>query len=282
MEYSNPKIPEEINYSSDNPLKEFFLLVAGIFLLLAFFVAVAHLFAQTFAQYIPFSYEEKLLPLSYLAGGEDVREHTVEQKNTQQYLQKLALQLASNMDLPDEMQLHIQYSESEEINAAATLNGLIIINQGLIDFVKSENELAFVLAHEIAHIKARHPIKSLSSGIIVGIAISVISGSIDNEGAATALLAGTTLTSLSFSRTQEEEADALALEGLHAHYGHTKGSYDFFARMDKAKHLPGFLQFVSTHPGMQDRILDIQSLAKKFYDNNSVNAVLTPLPALME
>lgn len=284
MEYSNPKIPEEINYSKENHLKEFFYLAIGIFLVIAIFVGSVHLFAQNFAHHIPFKYEEKMMPdsLESILGkaikSKD-QDNELHQKK-QQYLATLANQLANNMNLPDDMHINIHYINTDTVNAGATLNGQILIYQGLLDFVESENELAMVIAHEIAHIKARHPIKALSSGIIVSLAMSIVSGSIDNGGAVSALTSGSVLTSLSFSRKQENQADEMALAALHAYYGHTQGSSDFFARLAKEEKLGRYLHFISTHPKSVDRINNLNDMAATYKQNHNINKV--PLKAFLK
>jgi beta-barrel assembly-enhancing protease len=256
VEYSNPRIPEEINYSKDNPLKEFALLAAAVVSLLAVVAFAVNVLARNYAHHIPFAYEAKIMPAGLLdkeSGHQDIV----------LYLNSLAGELAANMDLPPEMRIQVNYSDSSEINAAATLNGQIIINKGLLDYIKSENELAFIIGHEIAHIKARHPIKSLSSGLILGIAAGIIAGHVHSSSAANVMTTGSTLTSLSFSRSQEEEADELALKALYTHYGHIGGSRDFFARLLESKKIADYLQFAGTHPGLEDRIERIQRLTEE-------------------
>lgn len=282
MEYSNPKIPEEINYSKENPLKEFFLLVFGIFAVLAIFVASIHLSAQYFAHYIPFKYEAKILPEGFNLGFDNNIENTDLHQKKALYLSRLTERLAAHMDLPAEMQLQVNYLNNETINAAASLNGNIYIFQGLLDQVESENELAMIIAHEIAHIKARHPIKALSSGVIIGLTTSIISGSIDNGGTSSILNSGSTLTSLSFSRSQENDADQLALHALYKEYKHTGGSYDFFARMIKKEHnLLHKLEFLSTHPASEKRVATIKNLSLQINPLAKEQSTLIPLPTFL-
>ena len=273
MEYSNPKIPEEINYSKENPLKEFFLLVAGIFLVIIVFVTSVHILAQHFAHHIPFKYETLITPESWItqqfSAGNDSKK--------QEYLSLLTERLTQKMDIPNDIQLTIFYSDSEEINAFATLNGTIIITDGLLNFVESENELAFVIAHEIAHIKKRHPIKSLGSSVLVGITMAIIGGSVNSDGATTALMTGTTLTSLNFSRRQESQADMIATRAIFQVYGSTLGSSDFFNRLNTTKNMPKIAEFLSTHPNHEHRIENIRVFSKSLGENKT-DAVLTPLP----
>ncbi|MFT5420813.1 MAG: putative Zn-dependent protease [Candidatus Endobugula sp.] len=272
MKYANPKIPEEINYSKENPLKEFLLLVAGILAVVAVFVIVTQQLTQQFAQHIPFEYEAKIVPTQFIENN-FLLSNNSEKKD---YLTSLANKLAQHMDLPKAINLQVYYLDSAEINAFASLNGIIIITEGLLKFVQSENELAFVIAHEIGHIKERHPIKSLSSGLVIGATIAIIGGSINNDSAANALITGSSLTALNFSRAQESQADTLALYAIHKHYGHTLGSIDFFTRLKEQSQLPTVLSFTSTHPDHNTRITDAQALAQTL--TNNISASLTALP----
>lgn len=276
MKYSNPKIPEGINYSKAHPLKEFFVLVVSVFLVLLSIVFFIYFLAQSFAQHIPFRYESKLLSEST-----QQRFFTPDlASKKQQYVSDLGHALAKNMALPEDVILHIYYAQDEQVNAFASLNGLIIINQGLIDFVGSENELAFVIAHEIAHIGQRHPIKSLSSGIIVSVALSALVGS-DMSGAAATIGNTAMLGALSYSRKNELIADAIALEALERYYGHIGASMDFFTRLNSAQKTPELLDFLSTHPGHEKRMGQIQRLSTELGFDSPVEASLTPIPAFM-
>lgn len=272
MEYSNPKIPEEINYSKENPLKEFLILAVGILVVVGACAISIHLLAQRFAQYIPFKYEAAMAPEQLLKKSFDLSNDSPQYL----YIDKLAHKLAQHMDLPQDITLQVYYSSQSDINAFASLNGIIIITQGLLDAVQSENELAFVIAHEIAHIQARHPITSLSSSLIIGISVAIIGGSINNDSAAKALITGSSLSTLNFSRAQESQADALALNALHAYYGHTLGSTHFFKRLKEQDHTPELLTFMSTHPGHEARIEHMQQRENTL--PHPLNATLTPLP----
>jgi len=282
MKYSNQKIPEGINYSKENPLKEFFLLSVSVSLFLLFFVLAVYFLAQSFAHHIPFSLEAKLVSESTQQGlfNNSDRANTSEHLKKQTYIANLAQSLGQKMALPEDIKLNVYYSESSTVNAFASLNGMIVINQGLIDFVESENELAFIIAHEIAHIKERHPIKSLSSGLIVQIALSAILGS-DLGPTATGLSNAAMLGALNFSRKNELSADALALGAVQGHYGHLGASVDFFSRLQEQQESPELLSFISTHPGNQHRIKQIFQLSEQDEFLLSEDFALTPLPEFM-
>ena len=276
MKYSNPKIPEGINYSKENPLKEFFMLVVSVFVVLISVVFLIYFLAQSFAQHIPFRYESKLVSVGMQQG---FFSHDLTNEK-QQYIADLGHAIAEKMALPDDMRVHIYYADDELVNAFASLNGLIVINQGLIDFVESENELAFIIAHEIAHVKERHPIKSLSSGLIVSLALSAIIGS-DMSGAAATIGNTAMLGALSFSRKNELSADAVALEAMQQYYGHISGSMDFFSRLNEEGNSPELLDFLSTHPGHEKRMSEIQRISTQLGLNSDAHSPLVAVPEFM-
>ena len=111
------------------------------------------------------------------------------------------------MDLPAEMQITVHYASDDTVNAMATLGGNIVVFQGLIDTVDSENALAMVLAHEIAHVRHRHPIVAMGRGFTVMLALSALSGVGDGMIQQWVGSMGM-LPMLAFSREQEEAADA--------------------------------------------------------------------------
>jgi predicted Zn-dependent protease len=153
------------------------------------------------------------------------------------------------------------------VNAFATLGGNIVIFQGLINELDSENELAMIIAHEIAHIKNRHPIQSLGRSTIISLGLSLMIGNsatnpIENSGL---------LTLLKFSRDMEHEADKDGLEALNQCYGHINGATGVFEKLEKMQQeesltVPAFL---STHPLNDERISNINSLALEKNWNSS-------------
>ncbi len=275
MNYSNPKIPEEINYSKANPLKELFTLLSGFIIIIGTIIFLVYFFAQSFAHFIPFKYEQTIAPLSNIVLTQNNSE---EHNNKTTYLKELGEKLTQHIEMPEDMQINIVHSNSEEINAFASLNGLIVINQGLLDYIESENELAFIIAHEIAHITERHPIKALSSGVIISLGLSIVTGNLENSSVAQTFSSGITTTALHFSRQQESEADKQALNTLYKTYHHTKGSQDFFIRIKKDDFYSKLLYFGSTHPSPQDRINALGQLIKKIDTSSTKDNECLPLP----
>lgn len=251
-EYSqqNPQFPEHINRSEENPLKEFAILVVGLLLLVVLSVAILSLAAKTLAPYIPFAWEHKAIN-SWQENSRKAAKHD-KFKAKKVALQKLADQLSSKADLPEGMTISLHYFDDETINAFATLGGHIFVFRGLLEQMDSENALAMVLAHEIAHVKHRHPIQALSRGIIIQVLMASIFGSSQDLQ----ILMGQTglLTLLSFNRDMEREADQEALQILQQYYGHTKGAEVFFSKMLQLHEQPKWATFLNSHPHLHERL----------------------------
>ena len=157
--------------------------------------------------------------------------------------------------------------ETEEVNAFALPGGFFFVNSGLILKADSESELAGVMAHEIAHVAARHGTKQATRGEIANLAsIPLIfmggwTGYAIRQGLGLAIPMGF----LSFSRGFEREADYLGLQYLYK-TGYDPTSFvDFFEKiqsMEKKK--PGTVSKVfSTHPMTDDRIKAAQEEIQK-------------------
>jgi len=256
LNYSNPEIPEGINYSKEHPLKEFFLLVVGVLLFFLSLVLILGVLAEFLASYVPFSAELKIVALQK-------SDEQPEAQAIENYLQTLAGRLAAVQGLPEGMTVKVHYVDSDSINAFATLGGQIVVFRGLLDIVPDENTLAMVIAHEIAHIKLRHPIKGLGRAVVIGTAIAMFNGGAGNDIVTDVLGEAGLLTALKFSRDQERAADAIALQALARVYGHIGGAGEVFRLLQQQHEKTGLItpEFFNTHPLTENRIEEINVMA---------------------
>jgi len=273
LKYSNPEIPEGINYSREHPLKEFVILVLGVVLFFVSLVLVLGLVAQSLAPYVPFSAELRIVALQE-------KDQPAAAKPIETYLQALAQRLAIAEELPVDMAVQIHYVDSDVVNAFATLGGQIFVFRGLLETMPDENTLAMVIAHEIAHVKLRHPIRGLGRAVVIGTVVAMFNGVAGNDIVTDVLGEAGLLTALKFSRDQERAADATALQALASVYGHVGGAAEVFLLLHKS-HNGSSLQppeFFNSHPLTEHRIDDIHNLADQ--KGWPVNAgAMTALPA---
>ena len=256
--YQNPKPVEGINYSHEHPLKEFAQLVIGLGIFMALVILLINTFVGAVAQRIPFAYEQSMVG--------DAEFTKVVPSAEQKKLKNLAQTLAAQMDLPDGMELVVHYVEDDMVNAFATLGGHIVLFKGLVDEMESEQELAMVLAHEIAHIKYRHPIVALGKGVTLATLASFVSGASGSSAGEWLVGGSANLTLLKYSRDQEREADQAAAEALHRVYGHIGGAQQLFeslAALENESTLElGRVEIFRSHPFSDDRWQELKAMAE--------------------
>lgn len=275
----NPKIPEGINASLDNPLKEFLGLLSAVVLALGLFVVVLGFLSEVFAPYIPFRWEQRVASyiettvgsstiesMSLSGVGQNPKDVALEVAFEQagRAIEQLGVKLVSQLESPAEISFQIHLLEDKKPNAFATLGGHIFVTTGLLRQVTSENALSMVLSHEIAHVVQRHPIQALSRGAVFQLLIAVVAG---NQGAgAVQTVLGQTglLTLLNFNREMERDADTEAMSILEKHYGHLRGADEFFRQMARQTEALEWLEVVSTHPDISSRIQRLSDRAQMF------------------
>ena len=173
-----------------------------------------------------------------------------------EYVNRIGQNLVRNSDA--KVPFTIKVIDSDEVNAFALPGGFFYVNSGLILAADEEAELAGVMAHEIAHVAARHATRQMTRGNwanIGTIPLIFVGGGI---GYAARSLAGLALpmTFLSFSRGFEAEADYLGLQYMYKTGYDPQAFVSFFEKLQaKEKKKPGTLaRAFSTHPQTPDRI----------------------------
>lgn len=269
--YSNPQPPEGINVSQTNPLLTFIKLLAGMALVLGLAAWILASGAGWLASFVPFEQELKVSAL--YPQSEDEPQINPELQN---YLDSLVKRLQPAMDLPEGMTITLHYQSEDVENAFATIGGNILLYKGLLKALPNENSLAMLIAHEMAHVKFRHPIKAASQGIAINTGIKLLMGYSNVD-----LLGNAGLyTQLHFSRSMETESDAQGLTALHSVYGHVNGATDLFETLRTLTTGNGITPksaFFSTHPLDQQRIDRINQIADENGWGMDGKAV-TPLP----
>ncbi len=190
-------------------------------------------------------------------------------------LQKLVDKLESHLP-PDqqELDLKIYIENSDQINAFAVPGGYIIVLSGLLKEVKSENELAYVLAHEIGHFAHKDQLKGLGRVFILLFLSHVFLGQDNpiNKLTNDFLI----FTERRFSQSQEINADLFALELLNKTYNHIGGCTDFMKHLQNEVGKASLSDFFSTHPHPQKRI---EIMNKMIKEGNYYIGATVPLKA---
>lgn len=247
--YENPPLPEDVNVSRENPLVEFLRLVAGLALLVTVTFATLYFGGSFLARQVPFETEIALVGDSMI--GIDAPDVAPSGQPIATYLQGLTDRLAAEMDMPARMKLRVHYLDTPVPNAFAALGGHIAVTRGLYEAVSSENALALVLAHEIAHVRARDPIAGLGGSATILLAMALLSGDASNLSSAFALVVQS-----GYSRSAEAKADESAILALQGVYGHAGGGAEVFQILSgyHGNHSGELPSLLSTHPLDTERI----------------------------
>jgi len=213
----------ELPENTGSSIKKMYLWLGAFFGGLILIGLLVIIFAQSLVKLIPFKAEERLVePIERLivVDPDNVSE---EHKFVQSYLENLVSGLEKSGEVSGKVKFKIHYSDKLVENAFATLGGHMVVYRGLMENVESENGLAMIIAHEMAHIENRDPAAGMGRAFAIQIMIASLSGGY-SEGIVDLLSqAGFN----QFSSKQEREADIFALDILNRHYGHVGGSREF-------------------------------------------------------
>lgn len=173
---------------------------------------------------------------------------------------------------PRQAEWRFSVVNSREVNAFAVPGGFIYVNRGLVEMAQSEDELAGVLAHEIAHVVARHGTRAMSkqlllTAIALGASLAVSRKS-ERWGEITAAAGGAAMlmAQLKYSRNDEYQADRVGAEIMQRAGYSPQGLAAFFRRLQgeraaaRAPRGERWLALINTHPPTAERIARLQPL----------------------
>ena len=280
MKYVPKEITEEVNVTPTHPLVNFAYLLGTVVLAGVVVYALLGVAADQIAQRINHKTEEKIgatlvqtLPFSTREGQDDSR---------LEYLNELVASVELDLekggfDTNRYPPVKVGIMDTPVENAMVTAGSYLFVTEGLLAEVKSENELAFVLAHEIGHLQNKDAVTALGRSL-VWLSVNVLLG-IGQQGTSVVPNAFN-VAELNYSRTQETDADEVAIALIQSRYGHGDHSLDFFRRAQEKE--PDFGQFNrvaqwnQTHPLSRERIRKIETT----FEANGVplSGEATPLP----
>lgn len=205
-----------------------------------------------------------------LAADVDRQGKFVDDPVVNEYVNRVGQNIALHSDA--KIPFTIKVLDSDDVNAFALPGGFLYVNKGAILAADSEAELAGVMAHEIAHVAARHGVEQASKATLANYAMIPLIFMTGGLGyiAYQAAQIGVPLTFLKFSRNVETEADKLGAQYLWAAGYDPNNFLSFFEKLEKKeKHKPGTLsKLFGSHPPTPDRIVKVHSLLSRFPDRD--------------
>ncbi len=204
------------------------------------------------------------------------RAPTLDDPLLQDYLEDLIYRLVTHSELQDR-RIEVVIIDNPIINAFAVPGGVIGIHTGLLLYAQTEDELATVLAHEIAHLSQRHFSRGVEeqkknmplmlAGMLAGAILMATTGSDAGLAAISTTQAVALDARLSFSRSNEQEADRIGMQTMVNAGMDPHAAPAMFERMlqgsrySGSKHMP---EFMRTHPLSENRIADTRNRARRY------------------
>lgn len=178
-----------------------------------------------------------------------------------EYVNRVGQNLVRNSDA--KVPFTFQVIEADDLNAFALPGGYVFVNSGLIIMAEDEDEFAGAVAHEIAHIAARHMTRRETKSQLANMAtipLSVVLGGWAGVAARQGASLAIPMSFLSFSRHDESEADYLGLQYMYAAGYDPNGAITIFEKLGAlSRQKPGTVsKLFSTHPMDTDRISKAQ------------------------
>ncbi len=235
MKFVPKEITEEVNVTPVHPLVNLAYLLGTVALVgITIYVGLGLIAGQLVRRIGPET-EEKIGAslVSSLFDSPNVERVDADDRRLE-YLQDLTTSLQDNLSQTeiaavDYPPVKVSILDMPEENAMVTAGSYLIVTEGLLSNVKSENELAFVLAHELGHLHNRDPLNALGRSLVL-LTVSGLLGL--GQGPASALVPNAlNLAEQGHSRTQESGADEYAIALMMARYPHGGHSLDFFRRI---------------------------------------------------
>src|ERR1700678_3040229 len=183
-----------------------------------------------------------------------------------EYVNRVGQNLVRNSDA--KVPFTIKVINTEDVNAFALPGGFFFVNSGLILKADTEAELAGVMAHEIAHVAARHGTRQATRGTIAQLSTIplIFLGGWAGYGIRQAASVLVPVGFLQFSKAFESEADMLGLQYMYKTGYDPEAFVDFFEKIQSLeKKKPGTMAKVfSTHPPTEDRIVTAQKNIQEY------------------
>jgi len=232
------------------------------------------------------AFQEVLSDADVVAGGEivesvkEIATRLSQEAKDPEFL-KLVQQPVQDMDW------QLSVVRSDECNAFCLPGGKIVVYTGILPVAETDAGLATVIGHEISHALAHHGAERMAQTQVAQIGSSALGAAIGGDDPRqqqqimAALNAGAKFGILAYSRQHESEADHMGLLLMAAAGYYPRESVKFWERMQEFNNGPRPPEFLSTHPGHETRVRQLQawiSEAMPLYEASKSRRSSTSLP----
>lgn len=270
---STPRLPDDRpNLGVEHPVREGGLLLLGIGVLVVLVVGVLGYVSDFAVGFVSRDAERTVFaPLLPEVGAFGSR--TAHRRPTDELKRQVLTVAGAGPQLGYEYRVTIACNPQP--NAFALPGGGIVVTSGLLALLQSENELTWVIGHELGHFEHRHHLRGLGRNVVIGLALGVVGVS----GNAAVIEQLTRAAMASHDRDHERQADAVGLAALHGRYGHVGGARQVIEKLTQASGEGAMdrLDYRRSHPAGPERVASIAELtaARGWSERGDV----VPLPA---
>ncbi len=253
----NALILDNVNVTQEDPLKEMFQILFQLFLCAVVLYLFIFCLSGIVLKNLPI---EKQIELeNFISSTMNVKTISLPAKE-QERLNVIKEDILENdSNFPKSSNLEINLIENKEPNAICYPNGNIYITTALYEKLKTDEQLTFVLAHEMAHYRNKDHLMKLRQNISSMVVLtSMIFVSPDIRALSNTIGLGMELSDMKLSRKVEAKADKYAGKTLMDLYGSTQGGVEVLQILSKDKIYMG--EAFSSHPAMEKRIMYLKSL----------------------
>jgi predicted Zn-dependent protease len=225
-----------------------FLKIVGVAFLLLGLFAGAYFYllpplAERAATLLPESVDDEM--------GDLFESEVLSHDKTDPKKSALLQEFVSKIEFNNSKPLKVVVVQSNEVNAFALPNGTVVVFSEIIDNMKSYEELAALLAHEVSHVNNRHSMKMICRNLAGYLTVSLLFSDVNGVVAVIAENAQL-LHTLSYSRAKEQEADEQGIGILFQNNINPHGAVTLFEQLERESNV-NIPKIISSHPLTKDR-----------------------------
>lgn len=249
MRYRHTLFDETVNVTRTHPLSGFISYLAAIIVLMGVIFFASALAVELLIPHVSPKMEARIwqhfLQQEFSQNTAERKQSAAQQRRLQALLDRIPTQ-----GLPHE-KYEVIVLPNAQINAMALPSGKIVVFSGLLNAIKTENAVVFMLGHELGHFANRDHLRGMGRSLILAVILAPLLSDESSNAFLKYIQSGYNSFS---SREQEIAADSYGLQVLIRVYGHAGGATELFDVLREEEESPRALEYFSTHPLSAHRI----------------------------